>query len=166
MDVPSPATIRPATPADADRLQEIRAAAFAPVFASFRQLLGDELYAIAYTHEEQGQARELAALLAPDSAWELFVAEQDSAVVGFVSLQLNHTTAMGEIGLNAVDPPSTGAGIGTAMYRFALDRMRAAGMRAATVSTGGDPSHAPARRAYQKAGFEAGIPSVWYCQPL
>lgn len=52
------------------------------------------------------------------------------------------------------------------MYRFALDRMKAAGMRVATVSTGGDPSHAPARQAYRKAGFLAEIPSVWMCRAL
>jgi hypothetical protein len=39
-------------------------------------------------------------------------------------------------------------------------------MQAATVSTGGDPSHAPARRAYEKAGFSAQIPSVWFCRTL
>jgi hypothetical protein len=33
-------------------------------------------------------------------------------------------------------------------------------MAVATVSTGGDPSHAPARRAYEKAGFGPAIPSV------
>jgi hypothetical protein len=38
--------------------------------------------------------------------------------------------------------------------------MRDEGMRLATVSTGGDASHAPARRAYEKLGFGAGIPAV------
>jgi hypothetical protein len=52
------------------------------------------------------------------------------------------------------------------MYAFALSRMREVGMRAATVSTGADASHAPARRAYEKAGFAAHIPSVWMCRPL
>jgi hypothetical protein len=39
-------------------------------------------------------------------------------------------------------------------------------MRAATVATGGDASHAPARRAYAKAGFAAQIPGVWMCRKL
>jgi hypothetical protein len=39
-------------------------------------------------------------------------------------------------------------------------------MRVATVGTGGDPSHAPARRAYEKAGFDREIPSVWMYRPL
>jgi hypothetical protein len=33
-------------------------------------------------------------------------------------------------------------------------------MALATVGTGGDPSHAPARRAYAKAGFGPAIPSL------
>jgi hypothetical protein len=52
------------------------------------------------------------------------------------------------------------------MYDFALERMRETGMRLAVVSTGGDVSRAPARRAYAKAGFTVGIPSVWLCQKL
>lgn len=39
--------------------------------------------------------------------------------------------------------------------------MRNAGMRLPTMGTGGDPSHAPARRIYEKVGFGAAIPSVW-----
>ena len=38
--------------------------------------------------------------------------------------------------------------------------MRAAGLRCVQVSTGGDDSHAPARRAYEKAGFRPGVPSL------
>jgi GNAT superfamily N-acetyltransferase len=87
-------------------------------------------------------------------------------VVGFVSWQVNHETTVGEIGLNAVHPTWAAKGIGTMMYTFAVDRMRDAGMRVATVSTGGDPSHAPARRVYEEAGFTVGIPSVWLCQKL
>lgn len=50
------------------------------------------------------------------------------------------------------------------MYDYA--QLRMAGMRVAEVGTGGDPSHAPARRAYAKAGFGPGIPSVYLYQEL
>jgi hypothetical protein len=46
------------------------------------------------------------------------------------------------------------------MYRHVLARMREGGMAVASVGTGGDPSHAPARRAYAKAGFGPAIPSL------
>ena len=116
--------------------------------------------------DDQAQAEILTSLLEPDSGWELYVAEQAGVVVGFVSVQLNEQTSIGEIGLNAVHPDRASAGIGTAMYNVVLERLRRAGMRVATVSTGGDASHAPARRAYEKAGFTVGIPSVWLCQAL
>ena len=158
--------IRPARADDAPVLQQIRQSAFASVFASFRSLLGDELYALAQERDEQGQADLLDSMFAPGAAWELYTAEQGGVIIGFVSVQLNAETKMGEIGLNAVHPDHAGSGIGTAMYEHALARMKEAGMRVATVSTGGDASHAPARRAYEKVGFAASIPSVWYCRAL
>jgi len=162
----STVVIRNANAGDAPRLQEVRLAAFAPVFASFRALLGEDLYQLAQPRSEEAQGDYLASLLAADSDWEVYVAEQTGVIVGFVSVQLNLETLVGEIGLNAVHPDWAGAGIGTTLYDFAIARMRKGGMRVATVSTGGDASHAPARRAYEKAGFKAGIPSVWLCQRL
>jgi hypothetical protein len=47
-------------------------------------------------------------------------------------------------------------------YEHALDRLREGGMRFARVGTGLDPAHAPARRAYKKAGFSIQLPSVEY----
>jgi GNAT superfamily N-acetyltransferase len=158
--------IRGANVGDAPRLEEVRRAAFAPVFASFRAILGEDIYHLTQAPNDEAQARYLASLLTPDAGWEVYVAEQAGIVVGFVSFQLNRDTTIGEIGLNAVHPDWAGVGIGSAMYDFAVERMRKAGMRVATVSTGGDPSHAPARRAYEKAGFNVGIPSVWLCQKL
>jgi GNAT superfamily N-acetyltransferase len=57
-------------------------------------------------------------------------------------------------------PQHAGRGIGTWMYAQVLAQMKESGMALATVSTGGDPSHAPARRAYEKAGFGPAIPSL------
>jgi ribosomal protein S18 acetylase RimI-like enzyme len=158
--------LRQARADDRARLEEVRAAAFAPVFASFRSILGDEIYELAQAREDEAQGALLTSLLAPDSSWEVYVAEQDGFAVGFVAVQLRRETHVGEIGLNAVAPAYAGRGVGTAMYDFAISRMKEAGMRVATVATGGDPSHAPARRAYEKAGFDVQIPSVWMCRKL
>lgn len=157
---------RLARPGDLSTLQAIRRAAFSPVFASFRSILGDEIYERAQRHEDEAQEALLGSLLATDSGWEVRVAEQDGKIAGFVAIQFSPETLVGEIGLNAVDPEAAGKGIGTAMYEFALVRMKEQGMRVATVATGGDPSHAPARRAYRKAGFDVEIPSVWMCRTL
>ena len=91
---------------------------------------------------------------------------KDGTVVGFVSLHCNQDRQVGEIGLNAVHPGHAGQGIGPTMYDFAVARMKEEGMQVATVSAGGDPSHAPALRAYEKAGFAVGIPSMWLCRKL
>ena len=158
--------IRLACPQDEARLQIIRRAAFAPIFASFRSLLGDEIYDLAQRRQDEAQAELLTSLLAGGFGWTLYTAQAGDEIVGFMAVQVDPQTHLGEIGLNAVEPGRAGQGIGTAMYEFAVERMKEAGMRVATVSTGGDPSHAPARRAYQKAGFDVWIPSVWMCRKL
>jgi GNAT superfamily N-acetyltransferase len=162
----SQVSLRPAKASEVDRLQGIREAAFAPVFASFRSILGSEIYEIAQARDDAAQGTLLTSQLAPDSGWNVYAAELDGEIVGFVSVRVDPATTVGEIGLNAVHPASAGRGVGTAMYEFALARMREAGMRVATVGTGGDPSHAPARRAYEKAGFDREIPTVWMYRPL
>ncbi len=164
--VRSKVMIRAVNAGDATRLEEVRRVAFAPVFASFRSILGEDIYNLAQMREDQAQAGYLASLLAAGSDWEVYAAEQGGSIVGFVSVRLSLDTSVGEIGLNVVHPDWAGEGIGTEMYRFAIERMREAAMRVATASTGGDPGHAPARRAYEKAGFTVGIPSIWLCRKL
>jgi hypothetical protein len=51
------------------------------------------------------------------------------------------------------------------LNEFALEKMKASGMKIAAVATGGDPGHAPARRSYEKAGYKA-LPLVRYYQDL
>ena len=158
--------MRPAVSDDFLQLEAVRQIAFTPIFDSFRSILGEQIYALAQAREDEAQGELLRSLLTTESEWEVYVVESGCAVVGFISIQLNLETRVGEIGLNAIHPAYTGKGIGTAMYNFAVERMKDAGMKVATVATGGDSSHAPARRAYEKAGFTVQIPSVWMCQEL
>lgn len=159
-------TIREARASDLPALQEVREAAFEPVFESFRSILGDAIYETAQAADDEAQSRILPECLKPESVWTLYTAELSDRIVAFVSYRLDEDAGVGEIGLNAVHPDHSGVGIGTALYDFALDRMAEAGIRVATVATGSDPSHAPARRAYAKAGFNVEIPSVWMCCDL
>ena len=158
--------IRLARPEDEARLQSIRRAAFAPVFASFRTLLGDDIYDLAQRRGDEAQEGLLTSLMTPDASKALYVVEAKGEIVGFVAVLLDGDTLVGELGLNAIDPAYAGRGFGSAMYEFALTQMRQAGMKVATVSTGGDPSHAAARHTYAKVGFDAVIPSVWMCRKL
>ncbi|MGZ9811707.1 GNAT family N-acetyltransferase [Pseudoroseicyclus sp. H15] len=147
-------------------LQAIRAAAFAPVFASFRQITGPGIAGVALAEAEADQQADLQRIFSAASLEELYVARLGAGTLGFITLLLNHSTKVGEIGLNAIDPSFAGQGHGTAMYRWALAEMKARGMKVATVGTGGDTSHAPARRAYQKAGFGPYLPARWYYAEL
>jgi len=151
---------------DLDHLQSLRALAFEPVFRSFREILGPTISDVALASAEAEQAELLEKLCDPDSRDQVFVAEIGGEIVGFVSMSLDHKNKTGEIGLNAVRSDYRGRGIGTRLYEFVLQQMREAGMEAATVGVGGDPSHAPARRAYQKAGFGPTIPSLWMYRSL
>lgn len=151
---------------DLPRLHAIREVAFRPVFRSFRNLVGDEIAPIAMATLESEQADYLDKLCGAESDHEVYVVEQDAEIVAFCAVALDRKSKVGEVDLNAVDPEHQGCGIGAWMYAFALNRMKEAGMAVATVGTGGDSSHAPARRAYEKAGFGAAIPSVYLYRPL
>lgn len=152
--------VRPFAPGDLPALQAIRAAAFAPVFASFRELVGPEIADIALVSAEADQARLLETICAQGSGHDLHVATCRGEPVGFVAFTADGDREVGEIGLNAVRPDHAGRGVGTAMYQAVLAEMKARGIAVVEVGTGGDPSHAPARRAYAKAGFGPSIPSV------
>lgn len=156
-----PFDIRPFRPADLPAMQELRRLAFAPVFQSFLDIVGEEIGERAFSDQDAEQSQLLETLCGTGSGHQVFVVTVSDEVVGFVTYSLDEKKQIGEIGLNAMHPAHAGRGIGAAMYEFVLERMKSAGMKVATVSTGGDPSHAPARRAYEKVGFGPAIPAVF-----
>jgi len=158
--------IRAYAPSDLPTLHAIRAAAFAPVFASFRSIVGREIAALGLATAEQEQGDLLDTIAKPDSGLSIAIAEITAVPVSFVSWKTDIAPGIGEITLNAVHPDHAGKGIGTALYDHALAALKAAGMQLATVGTGGDPSHAPARRAYEKAGFSVHLPSIYMYRKL
>ncbi len=151
---------------DLQYLEKIRKRAFQPIFDSFRSILGNTIYEHAQLPEDMAQKELLISLFEKDTVWQSWKVIYNHNIVGFVSLRLDDKNKVGEIGLNAVDPDYSGKGIGTKMYGFAIEIMKQAGMKVATVATGGDPSHLPARMAYRNAGFNVEIPGVWMCQEL
>lgn len=159
-------SFRQSIKSDLPVLEEIRQKAFTPVFDAFRSILGDQIYFLVQEPEDTKQSQLLSDMFLPETVWQTYVVELSGEVVGFVSIRMDADSKVGEIGLNAVHPDHAGQGIGTAMYKFAADKMKLSGMQVATVATGGDLSHEPARRAYEKAGFNVQIPSVWMCQIL
>jgi ribosomal protein S18 acetylase RimI-like enzyme len=153
-------TIRPLHPADTAAVVEFSLRAWAPVFESFRAVLGERVYQAVYPDWSTTQAQAVEAVC-HDDAEAVWVAEQHGRPVGYVAVRINSDDRTGEIDMLAVDPLVQRQGIGTALTSLAVQRLRDAGVGLAVVGTGGDPGHAPARRVYEKAGF-VGLPLVRY----
>lgn len=158
--------LRKFEPDDLSAMHRIREAAFRPVFRSLRDTVGEQIAPIVLVDAEAEQARFLDSICAPGADHEIHVVEAEGGIVGFFSVSLNHTKKVGEIDLIAAHPDHQGSGLGTWMCEQALDRMKEAGMVAAYVGTGGDPGHAPARRAYEKVGFANSLPTLHYYRTL
>jgi len=156
--------IRPVCDQNIEALVQLSLLAWDPVFSSFEQILGPEIYAIIYPDWKTSQREAVKAVCKDGEKTIVWVAELDKRVVGFVAFEL-HEDKTGEVQLLAVHPDCQDRGIGTELNNLALKEMRASGMKMAVVGTGGDPSHAPARRSYQKAGYTA-LPLVRYYKDL
>ena len=155
-------SIREFEAGDLDTILDIAVAAWQPVFESSREIIGDELTEIISPDPDSRKRESVRAACRDDDPTLVWVAELNSNVVGFITVEMNRDRLVAEIGNNAIAPNAQGQGIGTQMYEFVLEQMKLAGMKAAIVETGGDDAHAPARRAYEKAGFSGPVPSVEY----
>jgi len=139
-------------------------AAWEPVFVSFAQIMGSDIYPIIYPDWLTSQSAAVEAIC-QDEKMIVWVAEVDGSVVGFLAYELNHEEQTGEVQMLAVHPDYQNREIGTTLNHFALEKMRERGMKVAVVGTGGDPGHAPARRSYEKAGYTP-LPLVRYYKHL
>ena len=157
--------IRKWKPADKDAIIHITLLAWEPIYKSFKNMMGEELYQSVFPDWRQEKREQLSSDLENDKI-TTFVVEKKNKVIGFINLVVHEKEEYAEIGHNAVHPDYQGQGIGTSMYEYVLDLAQEKGMDYVEVSTGGDPSHAPARRAYEKAGFSAKVPSVTYFKKL
>lgn len=159
-----PVMIRPLRSGDVEQLVQLSLATWAPVFRSFEQILGPALFARMYPDGVEAQRATVEGACAKPAITTI-VAEQAGVPVGFVCYRVDADAHAGEIELLAVAPDRQGQGIGTALNEHALAAMQAAGVTLAWASTGGDTSHSPARRSYEKAGFTP-VPAVNYFKRL
>jgi ribosomal protein S18 acetylase RimI-like enzyme len=153
--------IRKMIDSDVEELVAIACAAWTPIYEFRQQTLGDELFTLVHENWQEDKSEQSRSACRRRDTVDVWVAEEDGKPVGFVTFTCD-ANRVGRIGNNAVHPSCQGRGIASMLYQRALDEMRARGMRAARVVTGGDPAHAPARRAYEKAGFGLPLPSVEY----
>lgn len=154
--------LRPYRETDEAAVVQLSLRAWAPVFASFREVLGPGLYERVYPDWQEEQAGSVRAALAANETWVAVDAER---VTGFVNVVFDEPNRSGEIYMIAVDPDAQLRGTGSRLTDLAVEQMIERGLTLATVATGGDPGHAPARRTYERAGFTP-FPQVWYSKLL
>lgn len=141
--------------------------AWARVHDSFRKIMGEDMHDVLCANWEEGKAAQVRGHFERNPEWFYVVARlEDGKVVGFLTVRLDQKKSLGTIGNNAMDPSVQGRGMGSEMHRFALDLFKEKGMRFASVMTGLDEGHAPARRAYEKAGFDIRREDVTYYKVL
>ena len=138
---------------DLETVVEFSLRAWAPVFASVRDVLGDDIFLRLHPDWKANQAEVVRSSCTNDER-DVFVAVANGHPVGFVAVALNaFHERMGVIDVIGVDPDYQRRGISLRLTEFATKHMRSCGMDIAVVETGGDPGHTPARRAYETAGF-------------
>jgi ribosomal protein S18 acetylase RimI-like enzyme len=138
---------------DLDAIVAFSLRAWAPVFASVRDVLGDDIFLRLHPDWERSQTDAVRSECMSDER-DVFVAVADERPVGFVTVALNaFHERMGVIEMIAVDPIYQRRGIGARLTERAVEHMRERGMDIAVVETGGDPGHAPARALYGEADF-------------
>ena len=156
--------IKPYDASHAEAVVRLSLRAWSPVFDSLKGALDADVYQTFYPDgwrpSQEKSVRETCA----STDMKLWVAIEAGTVAGFVAVRF-HESKLGEIYMIAVDPDFQRRGIAMAMTDFAVERMKEAGMEIAMVETGGDPGHAPARAAYEKAKFRA-LPLARYFRKL
>lgn len=146
--------IKPYNPHQLDAVVRLSLRAWTPVFDSIQKAMNADIYQSFYPDNWRvSQQRAVESVCASEDT-NVWIAIDDGSTIGFVAVKLHSDDSMGEIYMVAVDPDFQGQGIGTALVKFAIARLKDAGMTVAMVETGGDPGHAPARHTYEKLGFE------------
>ncbi|GGS48877.1 GNAT family N-acetyltransferase [Actinokineospora fastidiosa] len=146
--------IRPYTPEHRAAVLDLSIRAWASVFPLTRSAVPAFVYDSFYPHGwEARQLADLSAVLdgEPDN---VDLAFHGNDLVGWACTRLHPEDHMGELYVLAVHPAHQRRGVGTALMARAAERARTAGMRMLMAETGDDPGHAPARAAYERAGFQ------------
>ena len=140
---------------------DIAIKAWTPLREVVKKELGEVIYDKAFY---DWQAKKRKSVLDAMKSDDGHVAIIGDTVVGFISYKVNGV--IGVIGENAVDVNYKGKGIAQIMYKFVLDKMKERGAEIATVFTGLDEGHAPARKAYERAGFSKNLKHITYYKEI
>lgn len=155
--------IRNYKPSDLDSIIRIGNAAWNNIYKIQRSELGDEIFKVVNPNPDTRKGLEIIEQAKTHPEW-IMICEEQGQIVGFLTYRFDGEIA--EICNNAVDPECNLKGIGQQMYRAALDNFKNLGLKVVKVTTGLDEGHAPARRAYERAGFSIKRESVVYFMKL
>ena len=163
--------VRDACAADEARILEIAAQQWTIINNIYKNRIGDELYAIYYGVVENRVENVVASLkdFLAKSPRSFVVTEVNGVVAGFATyrtVKLINGELGGVLGRNGVDNNFKGRGIAGRQYAALYKKMLEDGCTYAQVHTGLDDAHAPARRAYEKSGFEKSLPDINYFMML
>lgn len=148
-----PIEIREFLEGDLDAVIAFSLRAWAPVFDSVRDVLGDEIFLRLHPDWRAGQAEAIRSSCLNEHR-DVFVAIAGGRPVGFAAVALNaFHERMGVIEIIGIDPDYQRRGIASLLTEHSTEHMRRCGMDIVVVETGGDPGHAPARATYEAAGF-------------
>ena len=152
-------------PEDLDKLVAIADRAWQPIQEAYRRAYGDDLFNLLFPTPETRVGEDMRREIDqhPD---QVLVYEQDGRVVAFIIYYLEQGGRIGVIGRNAVDPAHQGKGISSTLYEAVLEVFRKQDAQYARVTTGLDDGHAPARRAYQRVGFNIHHSLITYYRRL
>lgn len=138
----------------ADAVIDLTVDAWSPVFAETKEEVPGFVYDNFYPDGwDVRQKADVTALLEgePGTIW---LAMADGVLAGYVGIRFHPEDHMGEVCITAVAQRHRRQGVGRRLLEFAEQHIRAGGMKMIMVETVGDSGHAPARRAYEKFGFE------------
>lgn len=97
---------------------------------------------------------------------KFIIAVWEELVVGYATFSVDDATKIGEVLDNAVDPAFGGRGIGSAMHKDVLRSLKQTGMKLVKVGTGLSDEQLPARKLYEKHGFNEIFRSILYFRRL
>ena len=157
-------TIVPYEPSMLDDIVRLSLRAWEPVFASLESVMEPAVFRDMFPDWREVQAEAVAAACRDDTM-RTWVALEDGAVAGFAASRLHRDDRLGEVYMIAVDPEFQRRGIASALTDKSVEWFKDEGMSIAMVETGGDPGHAPARAAYESAGFRI-LPIARYFKKL
>jgi ribosomal protein S18 acetylase RimI-like enzyme len=160
--------IRDFEPTDLPALIDLTIEAFRPLFEiDLPALLDPAVFVHDHGTWADDYRRDVPTFHDPDADRFIVLAEEtagDGSPLGYVGWQVN-ADGSGRLEMVAVHADARRRGVGTAICRAALDRLRHRGVTVVHVGTGGDPFHASARRLYESLGFTA-YPVVDYTQSI